>query len=84
MGTPKIYADFNNADRQGRLRLAVRGSEEDIRAQKLKLLNGMNIIVHDDDELSANAEVVFSEEEKIWVAVIDWTKMKRARLKNDS
>ena len=30
----------------------------------------MKIIVHDDDELSANAEVIFSEEEKIWVAKI--------------
>jgi len=70
MNIPKIYADFNNADRHGRLRLAIHGSEEDIKAQKLKMFNGMKIIVHDDDELSANAEVIFSEEEKIWVAKI--------------
>jgi len=77
MPTPRINADFNNADRHGRLRLAIRGSEEDIMAQKLELLNGMKIIVHDDDELSADAEAIFSEEEKIWVAKIDWSKIKR-------
>ena len=71
MSLSKIYADFNNADRHGRLRLATRGSEEDIRAKNLELLNGMKIIVY-DDELSAEAEVVFSEEENIWVAKIDW------------
>ena len=77
MTTPKVYADFNNADCHGRLRLAIRGSEEDIKSQKLELFNGMKIIVDDDNELSADAEVIFSDEEGIWVAKIDWEKIRR-------
>jgi hypothetical protein len=77
MAAQKIYADFNNADSKGRLRLAIHGSEKDIKAQNLELFSGMKIIVHDDDELSADAEVMFSEEEKIWVAKIDWSKIQR-------
>ena len=80
MALKKIYADFNNADNKGRLRLTINGSEEDIGVQELKLFNGMKIIVYDDDELTANAEVVFSEEEKIWVAIIDWEKIKHGKL----
>ena len=37
---------------------------------------GMLVVVY-DDELSASAEVTFSEEEKIWVAKIDWAQIKR-------
>ena len=69
MDIPKIYIDFDNAGRQGRLRLAIRGSKEDIQSQELKLFNGMKLIVY-DDELSADAEAIFSEEEQIWVAKI--------------
>lgn len=77
MGIPQIFADFNNADRHGRLRLIFRRSAEDIERQKLNSLNGLKVIVYDDDELSANAEVVFSEEEQIWVAAIDWSQIRR-------
>jgi hypothetical protein len=73
---PVIYADFNNADRHGRLRLAICGSEEDIQRQDLKLFDGMKVIVKGDD-LSADAEVKFSNEEQIWVAEINWAQIKR-------
>jgi hypothetical protein len=63
MKEPKIYADFNNADSKGRLRLTVQGSLSDIEKQKIRLRDGMLIVVY-DDELSADAEVTFSEEEK--------------------
>ena len=76
MNAPIIYADFNNADRQGRLRLSVRGSQEDIQRLGLKLCDGMKLIVQDDG-LSANAVVRLSEEEHIWVAEIDWSQIKR-------
>jgi len=76
MATPKIYADFNNADNKGRLRLIVQGSVSDITTQNLKLKSGMPVIVYDDD-LSADAEVIFSDEENIWVAKIDWSKIRR-------
>lgn len=76
MGTniPRLYADFNNADALGRLRLITQGSLADIAAQNIVLSSGMRIIVH-DDELSAEGEVVFSEEERVWVVKIDWGKI---------
>jgi hypothetical protein len=77
MELPRIFADFNNADTRGCLRLIFKRSTEDIERQKLKLSNGLKVIVYDDDELSADAEVMFSEEERIWVAKIDWSKIKR-------
>ena len=75
MSTPRIYADFNNADSKGRLRLITDGSLSDIKKLNLKMAEGMPVVVY-DDELSANAEVTFSEEEKIWVAKIDWAQIR--------
>ena len=68
---PSIYADFNNTDPQGRLRLNVRGARDDLARQCVRLEENMSIIVH-DDELEADASAQFSAEEQIWVAVIDW------------
>jgi hypothetical protein len=76
MTPPRIFADFNNADTKGRLRLITHGSVSDIEKQEIKLTNGMALVVYDDD-LSADAEVIFSEEENIWVAKIDWSKIIR-------
>jgi len=77
MELPKIFADFNNADPRGCLRLIFDRSAEDIERQNLKLFNGLKVIAYDDDELSAIAEVIFSEDENIWVAKIDWSKIQR-------
>ena len=76
MSAPRIYADFNNADSKGRLRLITEGSLSDIKRLNLKMEEGMPVIVY-DDELSTSAEVIFSEEEKIWVAKIDWAQIGR-------
>jgi hypothetical protein len=76
MDKPKIYADFNNLDKEGRLRLITSGSLEDICNQKTELFPGMNIIVY-DDEFSIDGEVAFSADEEIWVAKIDRDRLKR-------
>jgi hypothetical protein len=76
MSAPRIYADFNNADSKGRLRLITEGSLSDIKRLNLKMEEGMPVVVY-DDELSTSAEVIFSEEEKIWVAKIDWAQIGR-------
>ena len=76
MKKPRIFADFSNGDKLGRLRLITHGTYEDIEKQKIKLTDGMLVILY-DDELSVDGEVTFSDEEKIWVAKIDWTKIKR-------
>ncbi len=71
MAIPSIYADFNNADALGRLRLNTVGTVEDLGRLGLRLENGLRVIVR-DDELEADGEVVRSADEGIWVAKIDW------------
>ncbi|HUE70399.1 MAG TPA: hypothetical protein VMP01_05865 [Pirellulaceae bacterium] len=66
-----LYADFNNADAQGRLRLNVRGTLDDLAGQGIQLEESMPIVVY-DVELEADGSAQFSKEEQIWVAVIDW------------
>jgi hypothetical protein len=68
---PHIYADFNNADAQGRLRLNCAGTVADIARMGFQLAEGMKVRVH-DEELEADADVHYSVEEQIWVARIDW------------
>ena len=69
MSKPTLYADFNNADSHGRIRLNCVGTIEDLSRQGLQLREGLPLTVH-DEELEADGEVHFSAEEKTWVAVI--------------
>ena len=71
MSQPAIFADFNNADPRGRVRLNTIGTIEDLSRQGIQLREGMKIILHDDD-LEADGEVHFSTEEKTWIAMINW------------
>jgi hypothetical protein len=71
MSKPRIYADFQNADIQGRVRLNCVGSIEDLARQGIRLSNGLQVIVH-DDELEAEGEVQYSAEEGVWGVKIDW------------
>jgi hypothetical protein len=71
MDKPSIYADFNNADPQGRLRLNCVGTIEDISRQGVRLHDGLPLLLH-DEELEADGEAHFSSAEQIWVAVINW------------
>ncbi len=66
-----IYADFNNADPHGRLRLNCVGTVEDLKGLGLELRDGLKVRVH-DEELETEGEIVFSPEEHIWVATINW------------
>lgn len=71
---PKIYGDFNNADKLGRIRL-LESSKDDIRKAGLTFVGGMEIEVSDGD-ISSKGIVRFSKDEKIWVAEVDWNKIK--------
>ncbi|MFT3933289.1 MAG: hypothetical protein QM726_06710 [Chitinophagaceae bacterium] len=48
----KIFADFNNADFKGRVRLNTNGSLNDIKAQNIILVPGMIVQLDDNDEFS--------------------------------
>ena len=71
MEKPRIFADFHNADVQGRLRLNCAGTVEDLAGQKMVLKEGQSLILYSED-LEVDGVVRYSEKENLWVAVIDW------------
>lgn len=66
----RLFADFNSADRYGRLRLNCQGTANDLARLGIELRDGLAITVSDGD-LSADGVVVASPEEQMWVVVID-------------
>ena len=80
MVKPRVYADFHNADAQGRLRLNCIGTMEDLSRHQVELREGLVLTLYSDDlddkgrldELLVDGVVSFSEEEHCWVASIDW------------
>lgn len=86
MPNVKIYADFRNADSQGRLRLNCVGTTEDLARQAITLCEGMAVTLYADDvdangrldELLVDGVVSYSAEEKCWVAAIDRTTIQHA------
>jgi hypothetical protein len=83
---PRVYADFHNADAQGRLLLNCMGTMEDLARQHLHLREGLVLTFYSDDlddqgqldEVMVEGVVSFSEEEHCWVAAIDWAKVHHA------
>lgn len=71
----EIFADFNCADRQGRLRLDVKGAIESISRSNIDLRKSGQEYIFSDGDVSAVGRVVWSEEESIWVGVIDWSEV---------
>jgi hypothetical protein len=71
----ELFVDFNNADRYGRIRLNTNGTFDDIDKYHIKLESGLEVLLNDGDSLKAKGIIEFSDEEKIWVAKIDWNKL---------
>ena len=71
MNTPRVFADFHNADSQGRLRLNCIGTVEDLSRNQVTLRDGLKVILY-GEELEVDGIVRFSDEERLWVASIDW------------
>ena len=86
MVKPKVYADFHNADTNGRVRLNCVGTIEDLARQGITLRDGMPLTLYSDDldtegqldELLVDGVVAFSDEEHCWVAAIDWSAIHHA------
>ena len=72
MDIPKLFADFNNTDRQGRVRLNTNGTFADIKRLNIELKEGMQVFLDDDDTLTTIGNIKYSNEEKIWIAEINW------------
>ena len=71
MNTLRVYADFHNADAQGRLRLNCVGTVRDLSHQRIELEDGLKLALYSED-LEVEGQVQYSTEENLWVAVIDW------------
>ncbi|MCY4554313.1 MAG: hypothetical protein OXC79_11635 [Candidatus Poribacteria bacterium] len=71
MNKPRVFADFHNADAKGRVRLNCAGTVADIKRQKIVLQDEQSLIIY-SEELEVEGVVHYSEEEKLWTAVIDW------------
>ncbi len=66
-----MFADFHNADPKGRLRMNCIGTVEDLSRQQVTLQEGVQLVLYSED-LEVDGEVLYSSEESLWVAVIDW------------
>lgn len=76
MNKPRVFADFHNADPQGRLRLNCMGTKEDLSAQNLSLREGQALVLY-SEELEVDGMVQYSEKENLWVAVISWEAIRK-------
>jgi hypothetical protein len=66
----KLFADFNNLDKSGRVRLNTNGTESDLHELQLELIAGLNVTLSDGEGLFADGVVEYSTEERIWVATV--------------
>jgi hypothetical protein len=71
MSNLRVYADFHNADAQGRLRLNCVGTVEDLACHQIMLRDGLLLTLY-SEEVEAEGQVQFSTDEHLWVTVIDW------------
>ena len=72
----RVFADFNNADEQDCLRLNCIGTIDDLASQNIELKDGQSLTFYSED-LEVDGIVKYSEEENIWVAVIDWNNIRQ-------
>src|SRR5450432_836828 len=67
---PTLFADFQNADKLGRVRFT-NGTLADIKRLNIVLKEDLEIILDDGEEFMANGVIVFSKEEDRWVMKYD-------------
>lgn len=68
----RISVDFNNTDKEKRIRLNTVGTLDDLKLNSIELKPGLEIILDDEEGVNTIGVVEFSESEKIWVAKINW------------
>jgi hypothetical protein len=72
---PRVFVDFHNSDRHGRVRLNTVGTLEDLNRLGIVLREGTEVVLY-CHETEADAFVTYSAEEGLWVATIDWKKIR--------
>ncbi len=74
VGVVALFADFNNCDRLGHVRLNTEGTRDDLAAMQIVLSDGLPVQLDDHDELLADG-IVRRSAEGSWVAQIDWDRL---------
>ncbi len=72
----RVFADFHNADEQGRLRLNCIGTVEDLARQQITLRESQWLTLYSED-VEVEGQVEYSTEENVWVALIAWEAIRR-------
>jgi hypothetical protein len=68
---PRVFADFQNCDPSGCIRLSCTGTLHDLSEQGIRLHEGLVLRLYDDG-LEADGTVHYSTDENRWVAAVDW------------
>ena len=68
---PRIEVDFNNCDREGRVRLNTVGAIQSLNELPVALLNGLEVELTSGDTFPIKGIVEYSNSEQIWVAQFD-------------
>ena len=69
-----IYADFQNADTDGLIRLNCAGSISDLERNQIRLCDGLALTLS-DGEIRAEGIVRKPGAEGVWRAEVDWKKI---------
>ena len=68
----RIFADFNNMDGRGRVRLNCIGSLEDIERLGDQIKIGATVILDEPYEFEVRAVLDYDEQQGTWVGHPDW------------
>lgn len=67
---PRVFVDFQNSDRQGRVRLNSVGTIQDLNRLGITLREGTEMLLY-CLELETEGTATYSVEEGLWVAKVD-------------
>jgi hypothetical protein len=67
---PRVFVDFHNSDRQGRVRLNTVGTLQDLNRLGVVLHDGREVLLY-SYEVEIEGVAVYSTEEGLWVAKFD-------------
>jgi hypothetical protein len=65
---PSIEVDFNNCDREGRVRLNTIGAIQSLNESEVTLRNGLEVELTSGDTYPLKGIVEYSDSEHLWVA----------------
>jgi hypothetical protein len=79
MDVPRVYADFQKLDDEGRAILICHGTHEDLERLGIQLVEGLAVVLYDDDaddqgnpdDLENDAVVEWCPKLKCWTARFD-------------